>query len=188
MLCVAGGSLGFLTPFKLVEMVDAVTSALGGGARERRVGTTGGLFGGVGTGEQSLGTVELEGWGAYGRWRGHLGEGAASNVVVGAGRPAPPDLATPGTGRLCLTMRMRLDCRVYAADGTLAARHNVLNEAVVDRGASAYLAALECFCDDAHLTTVQADGIIFATPTGSTAYSMSAGGGAWCIRACRRCW
>jgi NAD+ kinase len=34
---------------------------------------------------------------------------------------------------------------------------------VVDRGSSPYLAALECYCDDVHLTTVQADGVIFAT-------------------------
>ena len=61
-------------------------------------------------------------------------------------------------------------------EGVVRAQYNVLNEVVVDRGSSPYLAALECFCDDVHLTTVQADGIIFATPTGSTAYSMAAGG------------
>jgi NAD+ kinase len=51
----------------------------------------------------------------------------------------------------------------------------VLNEVVIDRGGSPYLVALECFCDNVHLTTVQADGVIFATPTGSTAYSLAAG-------------
>lgn len=77
---------------------------------------------------------------------------------------------------ICMSIRMRLDCRVVNQEGIVRARYNVLNEVVVDRGSSPYLAALECFCDDVHLTTVQADGIIFATPTGSTAYSMSAGG------------
>lgn len=43
-------------------------------------------------------------------------------------------------------------------------------------GSSPYLTNLECYCDEQHLTTVQADGLIIATPTGSTAYSMSAGG------------
>lgn len=43
-------------------------------------------------------------------------------------------------------------------------------------GSSPYLTNLECYCDEEHLTTVQADGLIIATPTGSTAYSMSAGG------------
>eukprot|EP00934_Nitzschia_sp_Nitz4_P003275 Nitzschia sp. Nitz4//scaffold47_size129522//60176//61372//NITZ4_003552-RA/size129522-processed-gene-0.139-mRNA-1//1//CDS//3329552803//3265//frame0 len=79
-------------------------------------------------------------------------------------------------GAISMTVRMRLDCRVVNPEGRVTARYNVLNEMVIDRGNSPYLATLECFCDDAHLTTVQGDGIMFATPTGSTAYSMSAGG------------
>ncbi|KAI9029813.1 ATP-NAD kinase-like domain-containing protein, partial [Phycomyces nitens] len=52
----------------------------------------------------------------------------------------------------------------------------VLNELVVDRGPSAYMSALELFGDERHLTTVQADGLCIASPTGSTAYSLSANG------------
>ncbi|KAJ1514895.1 hypothetical protein HMI56_007159 [Coelomomyces lativittatus] len=52
----------------------------------------------------------------------------------------------------------------------------VLNELVVDRGPSAYMGQLELFGDENHLTTVQADGLVVSTPTGSTAYSLSAGG------------
>ncbi|RUS14470.1 ATP-NAD kinase-like domain-containing protein [Endogone sp. FLAS-F59071] len=52
----------------------------------------------------------------------------------------------------------------------------VLNDLVVDRGPSPYMSLLELFGDDQHLTTVQADGLAIATPTGSTAYSLSAGG------------
>ncbi|KAJ3034918.1 hypothetical protein HDV00_004528 [Rhizophlyctis rosea] len=52
----------------------------------------------------------------------------------------------------------------------------ILNDMVVDRGPSAYMSQLELFVDDRHLTTVQADGLVLSTPTGSTAYSLSAGG------------
>jgi hypothetical protein len=45
----------------------------------------------------------------------------------------------------------------------------------VDRGVSPYLSKLELWVDDQYVTTVQADGLILSTPTGSTAYSMSAG-------------
>jgi len=52
----------------------------------------------------------------------------------------------------------------------------VLNDLVVDRGPSPYVSLLELFADENHLTTVQADGLTVSTPTGSTAYSLSAGG------------
>eukprot|EP00798_Chlamydomonas_sp_ICE-L_P027000 gene27000-9018_t len=52
----------------------------------------------------------------------------------------------------------------------------VLNEVVVDRGANSYLTNIECYERDRFLTRVQADGIILSTPTGSTAYAVSAGG------------
>ena len=51
-----------------------------------------------------------------------------------------------------------------------------LNEVVIDRGTSTYLGMLEIYCDDRLVTTAQADGLIIATPTGSTAYSLAAGG------------
>lgn len=52
----------------------------------------------------------------------------------------------------------------------------VLNEVVIDRGPSPYVSNLELYGDDSLLTIIQADGCIFSTPTGSTAYSLSAGG------------
>lgn len=52
----------------------------------------------------------------------------------------------------------------------------VLNEVVVDRGPSPYLSNIDLFLDGKHITSVQGDGLIVSTPTGSTAYSGSAGG------------
>ena len=53
---------------------------------------------------------------------------------------------------------------------------HILNDLVIDRGPSAFMSMLELFVDEKHLTSVQADGLVIATPTGSTAYSLSAGG------------
>ncbi|KAI8888027.1 ATP-NAD kinase, partial [Backusella circina FSU 941] len=53
---------------------------------------------------------------------------------------------------------------------------HVLNEVIVDRGPSSNMSMLELFGNERHLTTVQADGLCIATPTGSTAYSLSANG------------
>lgn len=73
-------------------------------------------------------------------------------------------------------MRMRFTCRVHSHDGKLLCEQQVLNELVVDRGPSPYVTNLELYGDGLLLTVAQADGLIIATPTGSTAYSLSAGG------------
>lgn len=52
----------------------------------------------------------------------------------------------------------------------------ILNDIVIDRGTSSSMVELHCYIDSNYITTVHADGLIIATPTGSTAYSMSAGG------------
>jgi NAD+ kinase len=52
----------------------------------------------------------------------------------------------------------------------------VVNEVVIDRGPSPYSVQLEIYIDDNYFTTCVGDGIILSTPTGSTAYNLSAGG------------
>lgn len=51
----------------------------------------------------------------------------------------------------------------------------VLNEVVIDRGPSPYLSNIDLFLDGKHITSVQGDGLIVSTPTGSTAYAVAAG-------------
>lgn len=62
------------------------------------------------------------------------------------------------------------------ADSIESEQFEVLNELVIDRGPSPYVSNLELYGDNELLTVVQADGCIISTPTGSTAYSLSAGG------------
>lgn len=74
-----------------------------------------------------------------------------------------------------VTLRSRKQCEVYF-EGQVQRVHRVLNECTIDRGASPQVVMLECFIDGRHVTTVHADALIISTPSGSTAYSMSAGG------------
>ncbi|MGD2036363.1 MAG: NAD(+)/NADH kinase [Desulfobacterales bacterium] len=78
-------------------------------------------------------------------------------------------------GDFILRLRMRLSVRVSRRNKALA-QETVLNDVVINRGALARLAHIETYINDLYLTTYSADGLIVATPTGSTAYSLAAGG------------
>lgn len=76
-----------------------------------------------------------------------------------------------------ITLRMRLRCEVFHNGKAMPGKvFDVLNEVVVDRGSNPYLSKIECYEHDRLITKVQGDGVIVATPTGSTAYSTAAGG------------
>ena len=78
-------------------------------------------------------------------------------------------------GKLGTEDRIMLTASVVRG-GKRIAQYRVLNDAVINKGALARMMELRVSVDDGHLTTLRADGLIVATPTGSTAYSLSAGG------------
>lgn len=78
-------------------------------------------------------------------------------------------------GKLRADERMMLFASVIRKGKTIE-EHTVLNDAVVSKGTFARMVSLDVSVGDDHLTSIRADGLILATPTGSTAYSLSAGG------------
>jgi len=71
--------------------------------------------------------------------------------------------------------RFRISARLVRRDGSNA-EHACLNEVVVARGSRVRMIQLEVEVAGSHLATYVADAVVVATPTGSTAYSFSAGG------------
>ena len=61
-------------------------------------------------------------------------------------------------------------------DGELLSSHHCLNDIVVSRGNFARLIDVTITCDGRSVSNMRSDGVIISTPTGSTAYSMAAGG------------
>ena len=78
-------------------------------------------------------------------------------------------------GEMRVEARMRLDVCALR-EGRELGRYLALNDAVLTKAALARMIDLETRADGAPVTTYHADGLIVATPTGSTAYSLSAGG------------
>jgi NAD+ kinase len=79
------------------------------------------------------------------------------------------------TGQYDVEKRMMLATTLFRGDDAVW-QGDVLNDAVIKKGALATIAELTAWIDGDYLTTYRADGLIVSTPTGSTAYNLSAGG------------
>jgi NAD+ kinase len=79
-------------------------------------------------------------------------------------------------GRLPIDERMRLSVTVRSRDGAVMETRNAVNDAIINQPAMARLLDFEARLDGEIVTSYKADGLILATPTGSTAYNLAAGG------------
>lgn len=176
------GSLGFLTPFDFKDIRKVL---------QRVVGCEPGSLSSHGVRVNMRMRFKCTVW----RSRGHGLASAAGSTTV-ASMLAGPDIrkaATPQRAQVAHSdVESMLSSFGHASLSSTAEQSNgrhsghhkpvptesfiILNDLVVDRGPSPYISQLELYGDERHLTTVQADGLVVATPTGSTAYSLSAGG------------
>lgn len=78
-------------------------------------------------------------------------------------------------GKAIYEKRMRLQTKVLN-DSKLIISYDALNDAVISKGTIARMISIKTTVDNKYLTTYKADGLVISTSTGSTAYSMAAGG------------
>ena len=86
-----------------------------------------------------------------------------------------PELQRAFSGEHRIAKRKLLNVEVVRG-GEVVAAYEALNDAVLSKSSIARMIDLEAYVDDQFVCAYKADGLILATPTGSTAYSLSAGG------------
>jgi len=80
-----------------------------------------------------------------------------------------------GDGHYCLDRRVMLTAEIYRGGEQLLC-NRVLNDVVISKSALARIIEIETHLNGLFVNTFRADGLIVSTPTGSTAYNLSAGG------------
>ncbi len=86
-----------------------------------------------------------------------------------------PVLAQIIEGKMELERRMKLKAQVIRSD-ELVGEYSVLNDVVITKSVLARIINVKSSINGAYITTYRGDGVIISTPTGSTAYSLAAGG------------
>jgi len=86
-----------------------------------------------------------------------------------------PTLEQLLAGKHTIDRRSMLKIEVHSTDGPVKTYH-ALNDVVINKGAVARIISMDAFINEDFIAHFLADGMIISTPTGSTAYSLSAGG------------
>lgn len=167
------GSLGFLTAHPFHHFQQDLRTMIRGHERADSAGANG-------SDDQALmeavGPTANGGGGSNGSGGSDAHAASGGGGSIGGGGLIGGGLIGGGGG-VYITLRMRLRCELMRGGRPVPGKSfDVLNEVVVDRGSNPYLCKIECYERNTLITKVQADGVIVATPTGSTAYSTAAGG------------
>ena len=127
----------------------------------------------------------LGGDGTFLRAARGIGDSAAPTLGVNLGRVGflakvetddlEDALAKVASGDFALEDRFRIEATLLRGNGERV-RHACLNEVALVRGARVRMIQVEVEVSGSHMATWVSDGVVVATPTGSTAYSFSAGG------------
>ena len=98
-----------------------------------------------------------------------------ARYTLAAGGAILAELLLAGRVEFVTERRMMIEAALFRGQECIA-RHHALNDAVLNKGALARIVEIEATVDKQYFATFRSDGLIIATPTGSTAYNLSAGG------------